>query len=284
MFAPRRSLLENCARRLFRTRQPSIVVMALPRSGSSWVGEILGMAGDAMYLREPLTQSIQAAGEQRSVFAIDTAAPPAIYQRAADQAFRGIPAFSDDIAVFPGQWRLRDRRRRRVVFKEVNPLASRWLVETYRPRVILVVRHPASVLISYHKLRWNERGPDEARACGQQMGEALRFTLDVLNSYSDHRIVAYEDVCRDPVSTFRQLYDFAELTWTSEIERAVLAHSESGNRDDVYGTFRDSKAMLTDWAGGLTREELEMLRDSYRSFGVPWYRDDQDWIWRSSRS
>ena len=33
--------------------EPPVLVVSLPRSGSSWVGEVLGAAPDAMYLREP---------------------------------------------------------------------------------------------------------------------------------------------------------------------------------------------------------------------------------------
>ena len=40
-----------------RPRQPTVLVLSLPRSGSSWAGEALGCAIDALYLREPVTQS-----------------------------------------------------------------------------------------------------------------------------------------------------------------------------------------------------------------------------------
>ena len=43
--------------RKFKTAAPPILVFSLPRSGSSWVGEILGSASNALYLREPMTQS-----------------------------------------------------------------------------------------------------------------------------------------------------------------------------------------------------------------------------------
>jgi hypothetical protein len=41
---------------IIKPMQPSILVLSLPRSGSSWVGETLGVADDAMYLREPMNK------------------------------------------------------------------------------------------------------------------------------------------------------------------------------------------------------------------------------------
>ena len=38
-------------------RQPPVLLTSLPRSGSSWIGRILGSADEALYLREPLTQA-----------------------------------------------------------------------------------------------------------------------------------------------------------------------------------------------------------------------------------
>ena len=46
-----------------KSRRPATLILSLPRSGSSWVGEILGSAANALYLREPITQTLIASGE-----------------------------------------------------------------------------------------------------------------------------------------------------------------------------------------------------------------------------
>jgi len=57
---------------MLRPRQPSTLVLSLPRSGSSWVGETLGSALNALYLREPVTQSDASFYDRGTVFALDT--------------------------------------------------------------------------------------------------------------------------------------------------------------------------------------------------------------------
>src|SRR4051794_38244039 len=41
----------------WKPRRPAVLILSLPRSGSSWVGSLLGRAPDALYLREPVSQS-----------------------------------------------------------------------------------------------------------------------------------------------------------------------------------------------------------------------------------
>src|SRR5690606_25708881 len=86
---------------------PPVLVLSLPRSGSSWVGETLGQAANALYLREPLTQTRTAdeSGGQ-TVFPIDPAAPPRVYGRMAARSFAALPAFKPLIVQNPGQWSL----------------------------------------------------------------------------------------------------------------------------------------------------------------------------------
>lgn len=133
--------------------KPALVI-SLPRSGSSWIGRILGGAPNATYLREPLTQSNLALGASSTVFYVDPQLPPHSYTQFADYAFTGLPAFSTGIVQTPSQWSLLSRINKRLVLKEVNPLALAWLCETYRPRIIYLVRHPAAVALSYWRLGW----------------------------------------------------------------------------------------------------------------------------------
>src|SRR3972149_1824290 len=127
--------------RLFKVPSPTILVLSLPRSGSSWVGEILGSASNALYLREPMTQSHLAWDDKEitEVF-VDPNAALKGYERYADAAFSGFPMFSRNIVRKPDQWSLFARHSRRLVIKEVNLLACEWLLKKYSPRVIFIVR------------------------------------------------------------------------------------------------------------------------------------------------
>src|SRR5205085_5348017 len=89
---------------------PSVLILSMPRSGSSWLGDTMGRASDALYLREPINQVSISHGKTDALIPVDAAAPPADFQESADQAFAGLPKFSPNVVRFPSQSRLRARR------------------------------------------------------------------------------------------------------------------------------------------------------------------------------
>ena len=69
--------------------KPPILVLSLPRSGSSWVGETMGISKNAMYLREPINQSyLLERISDETVFEFDLERPPTAYLKAARDTFR----------------------------------------------------------------------------------------------------------------------------------------------------------------------------------------------------
>jgi hypothetical protein len=110
--------------RLLPFQPPTVLVLSFPRSGSSWVGGTLGRAANAAYLREPINQVLKKAQPKRvTVFPVEAEAPDPAYPQPALGAFAGLPTFAPHVVRWPAQWRLLDRPRRRLVIKEVNPMA-----------------------------------------------------------------------------------------------------------------------------------------------------------------
>ncbi len=259
--------------------QPPVLVLSLPRSGSSWVGETLGASDDAMYLREPINQSYISSlhgKERETVFDINLHNPPEIYLKAAQVAFLGIPSFPHGIVHSPKQWQLRFRRSRRVVIKEINPLACEFFLQ-YRPKVILLVRHPAGVLRSYQQLGWQSTGLKICRAHGYHQGRVLRAALDSMKDYISRHICLYEELCAVPVPEFKRMFDFTGLVWNRKVETHIQEHSISGDRSDLWSTRRDSQSMIQEWRGHFSSEELDELRKGFQEFDLPWYRAEKDW-------
>ena len=291
--------------RHWKMLQPSVLILSLPRSGSSWVGEILGSSSDALYLREPLTQSAMAIDDsQPTEMYIDPLNAPQFYKHFADTAFAGLPMFPRFIVRYPEQWILSKRRQRRLVVKEVNLLACDWLVQCYRPRIILLLRHPAAVALSYFKIGWininiqkmffsHERlinGPlKKWQDClkprvsgfwakhGVLQGAVLRFAADSLNRYPEHKIILYEDLCSRPMDIFQELFAFANLRWNERIEKFIRDKSKNGDRGQFYTTTRNSKKMIDVWKGKIPEDNLHDLKETYGAFDLPWYRSSSDW-------
>lgn len=245
---------------------PPVLVLSIPRSGSSWVGETLGRASTALYLREPLTQSRTPEEALRdSVFPVsDALPPPASYRTAAEDAFAGLPRFPRSVVVTPRRWGLRRRPRGRVVVKEVNPFACGWLVAEFRPRVILLVRHPLAIAHSYLGLGWIGADPTSWLALGRHMSDALAHALSTLDAAGEYQIAVYETLCADPVGEFAALFEFSGLPWTE-----TLADQASQAAAPGRSLERLRSATLP--------EALEQLRAGYSSRRLPWYQSDAEW-------
>jgi hypothetical protein len=265
--------------RMIPPLQPALLVLSLPRSGSSWVGGTLGGAKDALYLREPINQTRVARGATETLVEVHPAAPADEYREPAEMAFAGLPAFPPLVVTLPDQWRLAERRRRRLVIKEVNPLAGAYLVGRFRPRLILLVRHPAGVALSFCERGWWSPDSVTWEEMGVRQGVLLRAALEVVQNYADHRVVRYEDLCRDPLARFRELFAFAELAWDHDVVAHIEKETSEGDpAADPYFTSRPSRLMATAWSRAIGREALQQLRNGYAPHCLPWYQADEDWL------
>ncbi|MGH7822986.1 MAG: sulfotransferase [Candidatus Binatia bacterium] len=294
--------LAEWTRRWIPLPEPSVLVLSLPRSGSSWVGETLGFARDAAYLREPVTQTymMRVRREGPSFFELRPGTLPPGYRLAADSAFRGIPRFHRGIVTRPDQWRVRGLANRRVVVKEVNPLAAGWLIRKFHPRVIYLFRHPAAVAGSFHRLGWTGEqlesrfsaetlrsrfaGYERFRGSfwaqhGAMQAAVLTLVLEELAGRPDCRFVYYEELCAEPLRVFRELFDFAGLAWEAAIEAKISAHSRDGtaSRADRYSTARRSAEMTDVWRRDLSGAAISDVRAGFLAYPQKLYSGPEHW-------
>jgi len=258
-------------------RQPSVLVVSLPGSGSSWTGETLGQASNALYLREPLTQPHLNNGGHEAVLPVDEQTAPVYHGYIAD-AFAALPRFSAKIVIFPEQWGLAQRQRRRLVVKCVNPLACRWLVRHYDLRVIFLVRHPAAVAGRARRLGyWPGPGLDVWEEQGRFQADTLYRALESLQGHGATTFVRYEDLCAEPEGQFRALFEFAGLDWDAQTEMYIRGHTQGGDRSLPYDVSRDSRSMIDAWRQDVTADEALRLEAGYRTRALPWYQAAEEW-------
>ncbi len=281
-----------------RPVSPPVLVLSVPRSGSSWVGDTLGAAQNALYLREPIVRTHLKHAGPPSFFEVDPANPPPAYRQAGDAAFAGLPTFRPSIVKYSEQWRLGDRRQRRLVIKETNPLALSWLVQEYRPKIVYLVRHPAAVANSFLANGWKSQRfedrflpgsipPEEVERFssfwaghGALQATVLKRTLDLLDNYPDYTILRYEDLCLDPVEEFRRLFDFCALTWDVQTEARIRerAVSKGSYQAGNFDLKRDSLAMITKWQTQIDPSYIDEIREAYLSYDPPFYGPE---TWRT---
>lgn len=256
---------------------PAVLVLSLPRSGSSWTGEALGCAIDALYLREPVTQSDRHFYDRGTVFPIDTPDLDARYRHFASKAYSGCRDFDHSIVRFPDQWDTPRTTARRVVIKEVNPRACGWYLQHYAPRIVLLVRHPAAVALSWQRKGWLGADANSWARNGEHQGRALREALDSLIAYPAHRVVLYEDLCADPVTFFQSLFVFAGLTWETGAEQFIVERTCRDDDRNTCDTSRDSRQMIHCWRTKAVQENVTALGGAFSEFNLPWYRHSADW-------
>lgn len=290
--------LSRAVAALMPTQSPPIVVLSMPRSGSSWVGKILGLSPGALYLREPITQTYLKKAEDGtpSFFEFDITRLPEGYGTAAENVFSGLPVFDHWITIFPQQWALSKRKYKRLVIKEINPFMLEWLIGNFRPRIIYLVRHPVATASSFKQLEWHgsQFEPRISRTTlrkkiphydkfthsfwaehGALQAFLLQEALKFADEYADMRLVKYKDICADPLTLFRDLYSFAQLEWNDTVERKIQNHLHSEpNNTDPFSTYRDTAQEAKKWKKQVPAEKIAEVKDAWLSFDLPFYQND----------
>ena len=271
-----------CHRIGLRAGQKSdpIIVISLPRSGSSWIGACLGISSSALYYREPFTRPYSAANGGRVVFDVDPECIPKEYQASSKKIERLSPHIRPSVVAYPHQWPPFSHHARVPVIKEVNPLACRWLIDRFRPRaVVVLVRHPAGIARSMRALGWllgDESSLDDWRRFGARVSNELQQMLAQLSEFEQVKIVRYEDVCAAPKETLKSMYEDLGLKWTTQSEQWVQGSSKAQvESKDHFSVRRDSTKNAYRWRESISAEQLAALMEGYRENELPEWYDEQ---------
>ncbi|MCA1843698.1 MAG: sulfotransferase [Actinobacteria bacterium] len=153
-----------------------VLVAGLPRSGTTWVGEVLGRTAGARYLHEPDNHLLRPdawwakrglgpypeldpsddGGDYERLWALAFAGGPrrsARYLAARLLQRAGAPRVSGRLASRQRSW---DAAGPLVVKSVHCARALEWTAERFRPSVVVVERHPFGVIASWRKLGWDD--------------------------------------------------------------------------------------------------------------------------------
>jgi hypothetical protein len=204
-----------------------------------------------------------------------------------------------------GVWRSRGARP--LLKDPIAVFSSEWLADTFDADVVVMIRHPAAFVNSIkrrqlrHPFHHFLNQPLLMRDLLQPYREEIeRFAaaeqplLDqgiLLWNLIHHAIgrfrevrpgwqfIRLEDVARDPVVQFEQLYGALGLTFDADVRRTVIEHSAASNPVEVVDMAsrrRDSKASVVAWKKDLSAEEVETVRQGTAPLAGTFYSDN-DW-------
>jgi hypothetical protein len=179
-----------------------VLVAGIPRSGTTWVGRVLGQADGAGYVHEPDNHLVrpEACWAKRDLGAYPRVIPgqeapdydrlfrvafaggvrPSPFYAWARAVHRAAPGGAGGLAAFLSRAgrgptpRSRAHSQGDVVVKSIFCARSlEWLAERFGPAVVIVERHPFAVLGSWAELGWNgflDTDPSAVAECRAAFG------------------------------------------------------------------------------------------------------------------
>lgn len=232
---------------------PIIGIHGVPRSGTSWLGQIFNSSEYVAYRYQPIF-SHTFKGRINEISSRTTM----------ERFFADLLVTEDDFVLQRGSARLARKRLRlskesptHLVYKEVryHNLIGRILESGLSYRVIAIMRNPVDVIASWHEAPrefrrdWDLR--DEWRkAPGKNAGQPEEFYgfdgwkraadifEDLAGRYRDKvKIVTYESLVSDPENLATELFEFADLPLTRQV-CDFIRKSTSFDDLDPYGHHR----------------------------------------------
>jgi hypothetical protein len=201
------------------------------------------------------------------------------------------------------------RRRRALLDDPFALFSTPWLVERLGARAVVLVRDPVAFVGSWRRFGWTYRpealaaqallvrdldpqptellalaGSDDHVAKIAHLWRAAYATVDQMRGIDGVEIRRYEDLVRDPLAMFEELYDVFDLPWTEKsrqkIEAATTATggAERGFSWSLKGglsrtAFRpmDSQQALSAHVGRISDEDAQRVRDITADVAAKFY-------------
>jgi hypothetical protein len=182
-----------------------------------------------------------------------------------------------------------------------------WFADRLKCQVVLVVRHPAGFASSLKRLNWpfnfrdlldqpllmrdhleQDRAEMEKVPADDVVSQAAllwkmiyRVVHSTCELRPDFKLIRQEDLSRDPVHGYRELYQSLGLDFTPSVEGFILNSSSSDNpaevsKKKVHSVKLDSLANIDSWKKRLDADELTRIRNITEPVSSLYY-SDQEW-------
>ena len=280
----------------------AIFITGHGRSGTTWIGTTFKQAPGILYYGEPCNPKVVKGGDYSHWFRYvrpDGSDP--FFESCLDRAFKGLITYGR------GWWLTQPYRRflprYRVVIKEVAPLLLlEWVYKRYQPEILFVLRHPCAVALSERNkstlverpikeilkqpnlvedhlkpyLTVMEKAKTPLEIYGALWGARNRVITDLIPKYPEWKILFYEDLCRNPIKCFRELFDHFNLTWTVKVQK-YINQTTTEEKPGTFSTYRVTNNQADKWKREMTPSEIEQVRTFVEPFNLPFYNLESDW-------
>jgi hypothetical protein len=198
-------------------------------------------------------------------------------------------------------------RGQRMLIKDPFAVFSMpWFTQKLNCKVVVTVRNPGGFASSLKRLGWNFDFKDlleQTLLMRDQLGEyrdemvatqaddvigqacllwkmIYRSVHSACERNPDFVIVRHEEISRDPINGFRDLYAQLGLDFTRKVEKTILNSSSSENpaelaRGKTHSVKLDSRANIGNWKKRLSEEEVDRVREMTAGVSSLFYADGE---------
>ena len=261
-----------------------VAIHSAPRSGSSWLGQILNSSPKVCYRFQPLFSyafknylNEKSSQEDISAFfkKISISEDDFLLQR--DKVINGLyPSFS------------KDNKSTHIVYKEVryHNIIKNLLDKDKESKVIGLIRSPYAVIDSFLRspkefrkdLGWKEE--EEWRYAlkknlnkseeffGYEKWKEVYFIFKELErEYKDRfLLVRYDDLIGDTVNHVKKIFKFCDME-INEQTYSFIQRSNSSGKESVYSVYRDKKQDIN-WVSTLDKVIQSMIEVDLKKNGI----------------
>lgn len=167
-----------------------------------------------------------------------------------------------------------------------------WFARQFNFKLVFTVRHPAAFASSLKRLGWNfefndllnqpllmrdhlepYRGQMQSIQADDVIAQAsllwtmiYRFVHSAMQLNPGFITIRHEDLSRDPVNGYRELYSTLGLDFTPQVEKIILNSSSSENptelrRGKTHSVKLNSRTNIENWKKRLHDDEIKRVRE-----------------------
>jgi len=198
------------------------------------------------------------------------------------------------------------RGQRALIKDPFAVFSAQWFAKKLNCRVVVTVRHPAAFVSSLQRLGWSfefndllnqpllmrdhlEKYRDEmlSTKADDVIGQAsLLWKMIYASVHASRQLdpgliaVRHEDLSRDPVNRYHDLYSKLDLEFTPRVQKFIENASSSENptelsRKKTHSVKLDSLANIKNWKKRLSKEDITRIRKMTEEVSYLYYSDEE---------
>lgn len=239
-----------------------IWIFGMPRSGTSWLGQIFDSSPDVIYRLAPLFSYTY-----KDYVEIDS--PKSLYDEFHQKVFIKGDAFTDQVdRRKSGEYPIFIKKKSTLNTLVIKETRYHNLVESlinYYPKIkiIYIVRNPCAAINSWLKtpnefpitddlnLYWRngknrKTGPEEFWGFDDWISLTSKYENLIKEHSENVSILKYEDLVNNPIEETKRLFDFAGLKITKQT-LDFLKDSQFNQNESDYAVYKDPEIVLNKW-------------------------------------